>query len=518
MDQLRLYASDLHYFAPELTLVVSAIILSLLDLFLPKTLHRNLLGWLTLVGLAISAIFVVDFISQLNPLNAEKAANTTAIQLLNQSYRIDDFANLFKLLFLAGTGLIVFMSMGSVKEKDIPHLGEYYYLYLPATLGAMIMASSGDLITLYVGIELLSITTYVMVAMRKNSLDSNEGAFKYVVIGGISSAFILYGMSFLYGLSGTTNLALIGSILMENVDTLSGMIYLSFFLLMVGFGFKVSAPPFHNWTLDVYQGAPTPVTAFLSVISKAAGLAIIFRVIYSIYYGVGSQTLPRIDTDIFTTLMVMAAAAMIVGNTLALKQRNVKRLLAYSGIANAGYMLVPIATHFSLFHYSNFSELYYYLIAYSLMTIGAFAVLMVVSEAAGHDQLNSFAGLYYRAPWTAVAMVIMVLSLSGIPVTAGFFGKLYIILGTLQLQNYWLALVMIVTSVISFYYYFGFIRQMFMRKSEVAADIKVTFPMGLAIWICAVGTVLFGLFPQWITDYVDSIFSLAKDLIIRMPQ
>lgn len=504
MDQLRLSVNDLAHLAPELTLVISAILLSLIDLFLPKRFNRNLLGWLSLAGIVISAIFVCMQMGTDEP-----------IILLNESYRIDDFGNLFKLFFLVGTGLIIFMSIGSVKEEDIPHVGELYYLFLPATLGAMVMASSGDLITLFVGLELLSITSYILVGMRKYQLKSNEAAFKYLVLGGISSAFILYGMSFLYGLAGTTNISAINAALLENLSTFKTLVYLSFFLMLAGFGFKIAAAPFHTWAPDVYQGAPTPVTAYLAIVSKGAGFAILFRVIYSIYYGLGNPDVPYFVSDVFLSLSVLAAIAMIVGNTMALKQRNVKRMLALSGVANAGYLLVPIAAQFSIFHYTNFTEMFFYLIAYLFMNLGALAVLMVVSEAAGSDELKSFGGLYYRAPWTSAAMVILVLSLSGIPITGGFFGKLYILMGTLQLKNYWLAVIMILTSVMSFYYYFGFIRQMFMRSTEPVRDIRIPIPLSITIWTSVFATVLMGLFPQYIISYIEQVFSLVQDFFIR---
>lgn len=502
MDQLRLHGSDLAYLAPELTLVISAIVLSILDLLMPKQTSRTVLGWLAIVGVVISAAFIIS------RLGGE------TIALLNQSYRIDDFANFFKLIFLAATGLIIFMSLGSVKKEEIPHAGEFYYLFLPATLGAMIMASSGDLITLFIGLELLSITSYILVGMRKQQLASNEGAFKYIVMGGISSAFILYGMSFLYGMSGTTNLAGINEALRSD-PSFNALIYVSLFLLLAGLGFKIAAAPFHTWAPDVYQGAPTPVTAFLAVVSKAAGVALLFRLLYNIYYGLGDPTNAPIHTDVFLAVSVLAAIAMVAGNVAALRQKNVKRLLAYSGIANAGYLLVPLAVQFSQVHYSNFSELGYYTIAYVLMNIGAFAVLMVVSQSTGHDELSGYAGLYYRAPMTAIAMVILVLSLSGIPVTAGFFGKLFILLGSLLVHKYWLAAVMIGTSVISFYYYFGVIRQMFMRSQGASSEVKVSVPLGITIWICALFSILLGFFPQWILRYLEQIFTLSQDFFIH---
>lgn len=501
MELSGLKLGDISYLAPELTLVISALLLSLLDLLLPVRMKRTLLGWLTVAAIAVSAAFVIH-----------RLGGDQTIELLNHSYRIDDFANLLKLVFLTGTGLIVFMSLGAVKEEDIRHEGEFYYLFLPAAVGGMIMASSSDLITLFVGLETLSITTYILVGIRKKNQLSNEGAFKYLVLGGISSATILYGMSFLYGMTGSTQLQAIRSQLMENADGMAPLVYVSFFLLLAGFGFKIAAAPFHTWAPDVYQGAPTPVTAFLAVVSKGAAFAITFRVLYSVYYPLTENNgkLP-IGHDIFLALSGVAAAAMIVGNTLALRQKNMKRLLAYSGVANAGYLLAPLASGFSLAHYSNFSEFLYYLIAYLFMNVGAFAVILMVEQSTGETEMKGLAGLYYRAPWTASAMVLIVLSLAGIPVTGGFFGKLFILLGILENRQYWLAAVMIATSVVSFYYYFSLIRQMFMRYDDGGNEIKPAIPLIITVWVSALAGVIMGFLPGRIIGYIQEIFSLGSD-------
>ncbi|UJF33266.1 NADH-quinone oxidoreductase subunit N [Paenibacillus hexagrammi] len=502
MEQLRLHVADLSHLLPELSLIAAAIILSLLDLLLPKNVSRSVIGWLSLVGIIISAVFVV---LQLNP--------EQPIQLLNQSYRIDDFSNLFKLLFLAGTGVIVLMSLGSVKEEEIPHVGEYYYFLLPAVLGAMVMSSSGDLITLFVGLELLSITSYLLVAMKKKNHQSNEGAFKYIVMGGVSSAIILYGMSFLYGMTGSTNLMEIMSALPSLMPGYESLLYVTFFLLLAGFGFKIAAAPFHSWAPDVYQGAPTPVTAFLAVISKAAGFAILFRMVY-LLFGFTDYGASKIQGDVFLALSVTAAIAMVAGNFIALKQTNLKRLLAYSGIANAGYLLVPIGTYFSPAHYGNFSEFIFYLIAYVFMNLGAFAVLIAMERAEGHTELKGFAGLYYRAPWTALGMVLIILSLTGIPISGGFFGKLYIILGTMQTHQYWLGALMIATSVVSFYYYFGLVRQMFMRADHESVEVRIAAPLCISIWLCALAGLALGFVPHLVLKWIETIFSLSKDFIL----
>ncbi|WP_248929385.1 NADH-quinone oxidoreductase subunit N [Paenibacillus hamazuiensis] len=504
MEQLRLQVTDLAFLGPELTLVIAAVVMALLDLMLPESKNRTVFGWFSLISLIVSAAFVVAGLGPSEPK-----------QLLGLSYRIDDFANIFKLVLLTGAALITFMSIGSMKEEDIPrvHVGEFYYLLLPATLGGMIMASSGDLITLYVGLELLSITSYILVAMRKKNTLSNEGAFKYIVLGGISSAIILYGMSFLYGLSGSTAISEINSALGEALTSMGAIVYLAFFLLLAGFGFKIAAAPFHTWAPDVYQGASTPITAFLAVVSKAASFAIVFRIMYGVF-AIGPVMDTPFHQDVLTALMTLAAIAMILGNFIALRQKQLKRLLAYSGVANTGYLLVPIAVQFSLTHYTNFDELIFYLLAYLFMNIGAFAVLMILERSTGEEELSGLAGLYFRAPGTAIATVVIILSLAGLPMTGGFFGKLYIMLGSMQTHHYWLSAVMIGTSVVSFYYYFGFIRQMFMRSDYEAREVRTSMPLSITLWICVAATLVMGFYPQGVLAGIEKVFTLQQDLFM----
>lgn len=498
------------YLAPELALAAVFLLLVLLDLVMPGRVSRLSIGWLTLLGLLISLGLVLWRMLDMN--RAGEAAET--IELLANSYRIDDFASLLKIVFLTGTALTVLLALGSVRDDDaITEKGEFFYLLLPAVMGAMMMASSGNLVTLYIGLELLSLTSYVLVGMRRRSALSAEAAFKYVVTGGISSAFVLFGMSYIYGVTGSVDLTVIYSALPGALADFKALVYVGFFMMLAGFGMKIAAAPFHAWAPDVYQGAPTPVSAFLAVIAKGAALAVVFRMMFGAVYFARTDMEPDVSNDIFLALLAMSAAAMLVGTTAALRQKNVKRLLALSGVANSGYMLVPIGISITAVHSSSFSEFVYYLIAYLLMTIGAFAVLTAVSRAAGHDELKGFAGMYYRAPWTAAAMVIFVLSLAGLPVTGGFFGKLFILLGAANAKAYWLVAVIVVSSVISYYFYFGLVRQMFMRVGGTEQSIPVSPATGIVIWLCAIATVALGLFPGPLMSWIDAVFSLGQDLM-----
>jgi len=376
------------------------------------------------------------------------------------------------------------------------------------------MASSADLIMLFVGLELLSLSSYVLVGLRKKSLQSNESAFKYVVSGGIATAITLFGMSYIYGLTGTTHIYEISMRLAEaGMAGYQFLVYVAFAFLVVGLAFKISAAPFHMWTPDVYQGAPTPITAFLAVVSKAAGFSLLFRIVMISFFNVTDGVGRFFFQEGSLYLGLMAAASMIIGNTMAIRQTNVKRMMAYSGIAQAGYLLVPFVPPTTLF----FSEVIFYLFAYLLVSFGAFAVIMVVAQEQQTEDLKGFAGLYHRSPIMAVAMSIFLLSLAGIPVTAGFFGKFYLFMGALAQENYWLSAIMIVTSVISYYYYFGIIRQMYMRPGTTEARLAVPKGIWVFVLVMAVATVFFGAFPGLVTDYVQTHFNPSFDFGNMLP-
>ncbi|MBP1934791.1 NADH-quinone oxidoreductase subunit NuoN [Ammoniphilus resinae] len=499
---------DWSVMAPEFTILIVATLISVIDLLMPNHSNRRPLAWLGIVGSLLAGWFVLQ--------------NTGhgVVEILNGSYRVDAFGNVFKLIFLAGTIFTLLMSInylnrGGVKEEEkvVDH-GEFYYLTLTALLGSMIMSSSADAITLFVGLELLSISSYILVGTRKKHLLSNESAFKYVVSGSIASATVLYGISFLYGLTGTTNL-------FEMADRLGQaymagnalLIYIAFFLTFVGLSFKISSVPYHMWAPDVYQGAPTPITAFLSVVSKAAGFALIIRFFITAFrsvvdYNAANGPHSVLISELLLVVGILAAISMIVGNTLALRQTNIKRMMAYSSIAQAGYILVPFATLTSLI----FEQTVFYLIAYLLMNMGAFAIIMIVTGDRETEDIRSFAGLYHRAPFLAIAMTFFLLSLAGIPISAGFFGKFYIFMSSLVMGNYWLAGIMIATSVVSYYYYFGIIRQMYMRPGETEAPLRVPAGIAVIVLIAFIGTVGVGIVPDSVLNFIHANFPLM-DLI-----
>ncbi len=479
MDQLLSY--DWSIMMPEFTIAIVATAISLLDLFMPKHMSRRLLALFAVAGIAIAFATVVSL------------GSLAPTSILEDTFYLDTFGKLFKLLLLFGTGLIMLLSFEYKQEKHFEYRGEFYYLLLSALLGAMIMTSSADLITLFVGLELLSISSYILVGMRKNHLQSNEASMKYVINGGISTALTLFGMSYVYGFSGTTNLKAIYTIF-QNIQNLNHqyVLVLALLIMFVGLSFKITSAPFHMWAPDVYQGAPLPVTAFLSVISKTAGFVIILRIMLYVF----NFTFLAVQDYI----AVLAALSMIVGNVVALRQRNIKRMLAYSGIAQGGYILVAFVS-VSLF---MFDAIWFYLMAYMFMSIGIFALMQVIIKKEGSEDIEVLSGLYRRSPMVAIAFAVFILSLAGIPGTAGFIGKINIFMGALAVtpSHYILAATMLLTTVISYVYYFGLLTQIFFRSHGNIEKLKLPSGVLIVVVICFVGTVLFGVAPSIAYDFL----------------
>ncbi|AIE61537.1 NADH-quinone oxidoreductase subunit NuoN [Bacillus methanolicus] len=499
MDLKTFLSFEWEIMTPEFIILCVITLISLLDLFMPKQADRKVLGWIGIagvVGAAVSLVLLID--------------HSTA-SILYDTFRLDSFSKAFKLLLLIGASLVLFLAVNYEPKEGIEYKGEFYYLFLAALLGAMMMASSGDLITLFTGLELLSVSSYILAGMRKKHLRSNESAMKYVINGGISTAITLFGMSYVYGLTGTTNLKAMSNHLTGNLD--GQHIYLlglAFFMIFIGLSFKLASAPFHMWAPDVYEGAPTPVTAFLGVVSKTAGFVLLVRVLVMIFLSIPADG-PASDPLLIKLqdyMAFLAGATMIIGNVIALRQRNVKRLFAYSSIAHAGYILVAVTTVSTLFE-----TMWFYLLAYLFMNMGAFAVIQLLTEKADSEDIGHFSGLYRRSPVLAVAMAIFILSLAGIPGTAGFIGKLNIFMGALITTpaHYVLASVMIATTIVSYYYYFGIMTQMFFRPAENGEKVIVPAGIGVVIAVCAAATILFGIMPNLALDFLHTNFDF-KDL------
>ncbi|WP_243291954.1 NADH-quinone oxidoreductase subunit NuoN [Bacillus sp. FJAT-47783] len=482
MDLATFLSYEWEAMVPEFIILGVAVILSVLDLFLSKK-DRRLLGWLGFIGIVGATISLVFLMKE------------ETVTILQDTFVLDYFAKVFKLLLLIGASLVMLLAIGyNVKDDRFPY-SEFYYLFLTALLGAMIMSSSGELITLFVGLELLSISSYILAGIKKREGKSNEAALKYVINGGIASSITLFGFSYIYGLSGTTNIGEISLLFSQNgTENVQYVLGLAFFVSFVGLCFKIASVPFHMWVPDVYEGAPTPVTAFLSVVSKTAGFILIIRLFISIFGNAPTNNGLSLLWNVKPYIAVVAALTMVIGNVIALRQQNVKRMLAYSSIAHAGYILVAFV---SLSPYFYLDTIWFYLLSYIFMNIGAFAII----QGVGHH-LSSFAGIYKSSPFLALAMTVFLLSLAGIPGTAGFIAKFHILLSALSTDpaHFALALIMIITTIVSYVYYFGVLVQIFFRPAQREQSFQLSKTVWAVIFICMIFTILLGIFPQIALD------------------
>lgn len=499
MDLETLKEIEWGILTPEFIIVGVATLLSIIDLFLKKEKSRTPLALLGVAGI------IAAFVAVLSQLDHPQTS------ILYETYRLDSFSKAFKLILLGATALIFIVSIDYNNKKVKELRGEFYYLLLTALLGSMIMASSGDMITLFVGLELLSISSYIMAGLRKDNLASNEAAFKYIVNGGIHTAITLFGMSYVYGLTGSTNLYEIAKVFQTEPSIQNNMFMLVFAFVMVfiGLTFKIASAPFHMWAPDVYQGAPTPVTAFLSVVSKTAGFAIIIRFFLLTFFfapGYGGEELLVLNTQIYVA--IIAGLTMIIGNVIALRQTNIKRMFAYSSVAHAGYLLIPFVTLSELV----FSATWFYLLAYLFMNIGVFAIIQLVSQKEGTEDLKGYTGLYKKSPFVAILMTIFILSLSGIPGTGGFVAKYGILMTALGsgIEHHVLAAVLMATTVVSYFYYFNVLIQIYFRNSDsTVVSIKPQLGTGIVLVICAVGTLALGILPGIVFDFLSNSFNMV---------
>jgi NADH-quinone oxidoreductase subunit N len=385
----------------------------------------------------------------------------------------DGFTVFFTLLFCAIALVSVLISWDYVKRMRLP-AAEYYVLLLSATLGMVVMAASNDLITVFLGLELMSLALYVMVGSRRAQLESNEAALKYFLLGAFASGFLLYGIALIYGATGSTNLRAITAFMSDSPLGDSPLFLVGTLLLLVGFGFKVAAVPFHMWTPDAYEGAPTSVTAFMSAGAKAAGFAALLRV--------AGTALSATEVDWRPILTGLAILTMTVGNVSALLQNNVKRMLAYSSIAHAGYVLVALAAGGS----AGASSAVFYLADYSFMNLGAFGILALLGR--GQDErvlVSDLAGLGFRQPLLGLAMSVFMVSLGGIPPTAGFMGKVYVFGSALEAGLVPLVVVGVLNSVVSVFYYLRITVAMYMSEEPAGGPVEVSWAAPAAVALIA---------------------------------
>jgi NADH-quinone oxidoreductase subunit N len=390
----------------------------------------------------------------------------------------DSFSAYFKMIFLINVILTVLISMKYLKREEAEE-GEYYSLILFATAGMMLMASAKDLIILYLGLELMALSTYILAGIKRRDIKSNEAAIKYFLLGAFSSALLLYGISLLYGMTGSTDIYVIAAFLKKTAVT--PVLLVSMILITVAFSFKIAAAPFHMWAPDVYEGAPTSVTAFMSVGPKAAGFAVFARV-FSIAF------LP-LQADWTPILIGICILTMALGNIVALVQTNIKRMLAYSSIAHAGYAMLGLIAGPG----EGISAMMVYLLIYAFMNIGAFAIVILLDKG---DEIKDYAGLSKTHPIVAALMLVFMFSLTGIPPTAGFIGKFNLFVIAVNAGYTWLVVVAVIFSAISAYYYLRIVMNMYMKPSEGEAAITLSPALGIALVITVAAVFAIGILPS----------------------
>lgn len=456
-------ATELTLFLPELTLCGAALVVLIMDLILPRE-RRHLAAVLAALG---CVLLVATALPLWDP-------ERTSTLLFWGSYRLDNFAVFFKILFGVIGLLTILLSTDFFRR--VHAYGEYFSLLLFVLLGMTLLAGAVDLITIYLSFELISLLSYVLAGYLRQDAKSNEAALKYFLYGSAASGVMIYGMSLLYGLGGSTQLQVLGDRLASG--DLSPLGALAFVMVLAGLGYKIAMAPFQSWAPDVYEGAPTPVTAFLSVGPKAAGFAILIRFLLV----VAPSLLPQWQVIV----AVLATLTMFTGNLLALRQTSVKRLLAYSSIAHAGYLLIGVVAAGSGGGW-GIPAVLFYLVAYLAMNLGAFALVMLMEKRAGSDHLQGFSGLAHGSPFAAAVMTIFLLSLTGIPPTAGFMGKLYLFAAAIQAGPWWwLAVMAFINSAISLYYYMNIARLMYFGEQGPGLTDR---PVGLTV-VVWVGLVL----------------------------
>jgi len=468
---ITLQPVDMMRILPEIILSVFAVIIMVLEPFVGAA-HKKLLGWMALLGV-LAAGAAISRLS-LYPWPGMGPA-------FGGSVAADEFGFYFFYLFLLVAALVILGSMDYLQRDHAQH-GEFYALVLMGTVGMCFMAASTDLIMIFLGLEISSIATYILAGYRRSDRLSNEASLKYFLLGSFATAFLLYGIAFVYGLTGTTNLLRASARLSE----WTAFAQVALVLVFVGLAFKLSTVPFQIWTPDVYQGAPAPVTAFLSVGPKAAAFAVLLRVFLGSFSSANAFT--------FWILWISAALTMCVGNLGALGQTNVKRLLAYSSIAHAGYVLVGVTAGGS----RGISSVMYYLTAYALMNVGAFLLIAHLAGAGERlVQIEDYKGLAFARPAVAACLTVFFLSLAGFPATAGFLGKFYIFRAAIHSHLIGLTILALLNSVVSVYYYFKIIVAMYMHEGKTeTAEAVLSWPVRAALTASILGIFYLGLAPN----------------------
>ncbi len=496
-------AHDLYVISPYLGMAGAALLVILLDLVVTRKGLLPIFAFLGLIApLTLSLIQAFDLDDSLNLVKGSELLATSDPSVLLNSLSVDRFALFFNFLVLAAAGLVIMASTDYVRQMD-RYQGEYYGLILFSATGMMLLAAATELITIYIAVE-LSTMPLVALSAFMNTAKSSEAGMKFLIVGAISSALMLYGMALIYGFTGTTTLSEIatsvgnvsGDIPFGNYALLVGVM-----LLMVGFGFKISSAPFQMWVPDVYEGGPTPVIAFLSVASKAVAFAILLRVFFSGFFDV--------SLDWASLFAALAAASMIIGNLVAIGQTNIRRLFGYSTIAHAGYILVGMAAGVkatgadgSLPEYLSVGpdSVLFYLGAYAAANLTAFFAIIAIGNRIGSDRIEDYAGIARRSPVLAAILALALAALIGVPPTSIFIGKLYIFTAAVNADLVWLAIVGVISSVVSAYYYIRIIRVMFLQPATTEERISTPPASWAALGIAGAAMLFIGIAPGFVLD------------------
>ncbi len=467
---------DLIALAPVLVLSVFAMMVLVVDLFGGR--NKTLLVFISLVGLLMTAISAF-------------AKHPIPAYSFNDSYIVDHLSLFFICIFTISSALTILLSV-EYNEREGIKAGEYFALILFCTVGMILLASATDMIMIFLGIEIVSICLYVLTGIRRDNIRSNEAALKYFLLGAFATGFLLYGMTLVYGSTGSTNLFKIAEVVSNPAAQTNPLLLMGLVLLIIGFGFKVASVPFHMWAPDVYQGAPTPVTAFMSVGPKAAAFAAFFRVFV--------EAFPELAPSWEMLLTIVAVLSMFFGNLGAIMQTNIKRMLAFSSISHAGFLIMAIIAKSSL----AASSLLFYLLAYAFTTFGIFGIIILMGRKGEENlEIKNYSGLAYKHPVLALSMTVLLFSLAGLPPFSGFIAKFYLFSAAIKEGLVTLVIIAVLNSAISFYYYLKVIIFMYMKEQE--AEFKIALaPLTLFVIVIGVlGTLGLGIFP-------NSIIALAS--------
>ena len=487
--------NDIYLLSPQISIAALAILTILADLFIAR---KKAVLLIALIGLIIPLVFALSLVSSLHV--SQDVALVGPSSILYSSFSLSLFSLYLNFLVLGALAIVILGSSDYLRDSGVP-TGEYLGLLLLSASGMMLLVSSENLVTIYIALEL---TTLPLAALSAFSLNgkSTESGIKFLIVSALSSAVMLYGMAFIYGLSGSITLGGISEGLASaSLDTMAYQQYgilLGVILLLVGFGFKLSAVPFHMWVPDVYEGSPTPVVAFLSVASKSVAFALVLRFFY---VGLGD-----VDLNWAVLFALISALSMTVGNLLAISQTNIKRLFGYSTIAHAGYILAGVAAiSYVGDSYIGMSSVLFYLVAYAAANLTALLAISQIGELLGSDDIDSYAGLYKKTPFLTVALVISFIALIGVPPTGIFIAKIYVFTAAVDSGLMWLAIIGVINSVVSAYYYVRVIRVMFRGDDRLKEtdNIKTGIFVKLSIVVSAAITVWLGIMPSWMLETAE---------------